>query len=54
MISMESFLRTEALTGGLHPERLTLPKKDVNLAGPDLWYYINKVSDVAPGTHCPL
>ena len=49
MISMKEFLMKEAATGGLHPEKYTLPKNNTDIWGRDLWFYLSKVADATPG-----
>jgi hypothetical protein len=47
-ITMKDFLVNEASAGGLHPEKMALPKNDTDLWGKSLWYYLNHVADETP------
>ena len=49
IMSMSDFLKSEGQTGGLHPERYTLPKNNSEIWGRDLWFYLTKVADATPG-----
>lgn len=48
-MSMSDFLKSEGQTGGLHPERLPLPKNNSEIWGRELWFYLTKVADATPG-----
>ena len=50
-ISMKEFLAKEALTGGLHADRMKLPRGDVDISSNELWWYLNKVADITPGAY---